>query len=143
MDPLSVASGVIGIASVAIHSVHTLIHDINAIKDAPEVIADLRDELAAVEAVLESLNNSHKNLQFESLTPETKTALQLAIANCQKACEKFRAKLARWTKHSGGKIDWRDRVRVGLFAEATVDALSEQLNNCKSTINAAVSTAAL
>ncbi|CAI7610128.1 unnamed protein product [Penicillium glandicola] len=52
-------------------------------------------------------------------------------------------KLERWTKHSDGKIHWWDRVRVGLFAEATVEALSEQLNSCKSTMNAAVSTSAL
>jgi hypothetical protein len=52
-------------------------------------------------------------------------------------------KLAQWTKHSKDNLHWWDRVRVGLFAEATVEALSEQLNRCKSTMNAAVSTAAL
>ncbi|KAL4745968.1 hypothetical protein BDW72DRAFT_198133 [Aspergillus terricola var. indicus] len=116
--------------------------DINAIKNAPDVIADLKDELAAVEAVLLALNNAHES-QLESLASDAKTALQLAIANCQKACDKFRKKLALWTKHSDGKIHWRDRVRVGLFAEGTVKALSEQLSCCKATINAAVSTATL
>lgn len=96
-----------------------------------------------MEAVLVALDNAHKDSQLENLTPDVNTALQLAVTNCQKASEKFRMKLTRWTKHSDGKIHWWDRVRVGLFAEATIKALSEQLNRCKSTINAAVSTATL
>lgn len=69
--------------------------------------------------------------------------LRLAISNCQKNCDKFRTKLAKWTKNSGDEIHWWDRVRVALFAEGAVEALSEQLSRCKSTMYAAVSTATL
>lgn len=143
MDGLSATASVHGIASAAIHSVNLLIHDIKAIKDAPEVIADLKDELAAVQAVLRALNNPHNESQLENLTADVKTMLRLAISNCQKACDKFHTKLARWTRNSGEEIHWRDRVRVALFAEGATEALSQQLSRCKSTVNAAVSTATL
>jgi hypothetical protein len=143
MDPLSVLASTLGIASAAVHSVNTLIHDINAIKDAPELIADLRDELTAVKAVLMAINNAHGASQLENLSPGSKEALQVAVTNCEKACDKFRQKLDRWTRHSDDKIHWWDRVRVGLFAEGTIEALSDQLDRYKSTMNTAVSTATL
>ena len=140
---MEIAFGVVGITSTAIHSINSLIQDINAVKDAPNVIADLKDELIAMEAVLVALNNARKNSQLENFTPDVKVALQLANTNCQKSCDKFRVKLRQWTKHSEDGLHWRDRFRVGLFAEGSVKALSAQLNCSKSTMNAAVSTAAL
>lgn len=143
MDPLSVLASTLGIASAAVQSVNTLIHDINAIKDAPDLIADLRDELTAVKAVLMAINNAQEGSQLENLSPDSKKALQLAVTNCEKACDKFRLKLDRWTRHSDDKIHWWDRVRIGLFAEGTIEALSDQLDRYKSTMNTAVSTATL
>jgi Fungal N-terminal domain of STAND proteins len=143
MDPLSGIAGAFGIADVAIRSIRDLIHEINAIQDAPEVIADLRSELTAVEAILKTLNEALNGPRLGALKPDVKSALQLAIANCKRACDKFSKRLKKWTKHSGDRIHWLDRVRVGLFAETAIEALGEQLNNCKSTVNAAVSTATL
>ncbi|KAJ6064061.1 hypothetical protein N7499_012741 [Penicillium canescens] len=140
---METAFGVVGITSMAIHSINSLIQDINAVKDAPNVIADLKDELIAMEAVLVALDNARKNSQLENLTADVQVALQLANTNCQKSCEKFRLKLRQWSKHSEDGLHWRDRFRVGLFAERSVKALSAQLNCSKSTMNAAVSTAAL
>lgn len=143
MDPFSLTVGTLGIVGAAVQSITALIHEINAIRDAPGVIAGLRDELVAVEAILLVLDNAHKNSQLEHLTPDARTALQLAVTHCAKACTEFRNKIVRWTKHSGEKLHTWDRVRVGLFAERSVEALCEQLSRCKSTMNIAVSTATL
>ncbi|KAJ5810114.1 uncharacterized protein N7503_002332 [Penicillium pulvis] len=143
MDPFSLTVGTLGIVGAAVQSISALIHEINAIRDAPVVIAGLRDELVAVEAILLVLDNPHKNSQLEHLTPDARTALQLTVTHCAKACTEFRNKIVRWTKHSGEKLHAWDRVRVGLFAERTVETLCEQLNRYKSTMNIAVSTATL
>ncbi|KAJ6017674.1 hypothetical protein N7451_001053 [Penicillium sp. IBT 35674x] len=143
MDPFSLAVGTLGIVGAAVQSITALIHEVNSIRDAPGVIAGLRDELVAVEAILLVLDNAHKNSQLEHLTPGVRTALGLAVTRCAKACDEFRNKIVRWTKHSGDKLHAWDRVRVGLFAERIVEPLCERLNRYKSTLNIAVSTATL
>ncbi|GLA56242.1 hypothetical protein AnigIFM63604_006139 [Aspergillus niger] len=143
MDPFSVALGTLSIVDAAFQSINTLIYAINAIKDVPGVIVDLKNELAAVNAILIALDDAQRDKKLEALTLEAKTALQLAVTNCGRACDKFSKKLKQWTKHSDEKLHWWDRVRVGLFAEATIEALSKQLSCCKSTMSTAVSTAVL
>lgn len=143
MDPFSLTVGTLGIAGAAVQSINALIHEIKAIRDAPGVIKSLRYELAAVEAILLALDNAHKNSQLDHLTPDGKEALQLAVTNCQRACDNFGIKLARWTTRSDEKMHWWDRVRVGVLAETTVKALCDQLNRCESTMSTAISTATL
>jgi hypothetical protein len=143
MDPFSLTVGTLGIAGAAIQSINALIHEIKAIKDAPGVVESLRYELAAVEATLLALDNAHKSSKLDHLTPDVREALQLAVMNCQKACDNFGIKLAGWTKRSDEKMHWWDRVRVGFLAETTVKALCDQLNRCESTMSTAVSTATL
>ncbi|OJZ80252.1 hypothetical protein ASPFODRAFT_53584 [Aspergillus luchuensis CBS 106.47] len=143
MDPFSVAVGTLSIVDAALQSINTLTYAINAIKDLPGVIVDLKNELAAVNAILIALDDAQRDKKLEALTLEAKTALQLAITNCARACGNFSTKLKQWTKHSNEKIHWWDRVRIGLFAEATIEALSKQLSCCKSTMSTAVSTAVL
>ncbi|KAJ5612646.1 hypothetical protein N7510_005840 [Penicillium lagena] len=143
MDPFSVAVGTLSIVQAAVLSINALIHDINAIKDAPAVIVDLRNELAAIHAILAALEDARKDSKLEALTPDVLIALKSAIAICETACDRFGVKLKRWTRHSEDRVHWWDRVRIGLFAEATIEALRKQLGYCKSTVNLAVSTAAL
>ncbi|KAJ5293251.1 uncharacterized protein N7443_009204 [Penicillium atrosanguineum] len=143
MDPFSLTVGALGITEAALQSIQSLIHEIEAIKGAPDMIAGLKDELTGVEAILLALNNAQKNSQLEHLTPDVRKALSLAIMHCQKACSDFRIKIVQWTKRSGEKMHVWDRVRVGLFAERTVTTLCEQLNRYKSTMDTAVSTAIL
>lgn len=139
-DPFSITAGAVGIAGVALQSVKALLQDVQAIRDAPTAIKDLREDLLAVEIVLEPL---HAALQgsTEMLSHDAGAGLGLTINNCKRACDKFRTKLKKWMKHSTGNgIHWCDRVRVGLFAETEIELLSEQLNKCKDTVTSAVST---
>ncbi|KAF2022748.1 hypothetical protein EK21DRAFT_105632 [Setomelanomma holmii] len=53
-------------------------------------------------------------------------------------------KLLQGTRHSeGGKLAWQDRTSVGFFKQGQIKAMSEQLQNCKLSINSIVSIATL
>lgn len=143
-DPFSITAGAVGIAGVALQSVKALLDDIQSIKDAPEAIKDLKEDLLAVEVVIKPLDTALQGSAFETLNHDARAGLGLAINNCKRACDKFRTKFKKWTKHStDDKIHWWDRVRVGLFAEAEIEVLSEQLSKCRDTITSAVATATL
>lgn len=143
-DPFSITAGVVGITAAALHSIKSLLEEILAIKDAPAAIGQVKQDLLAVEMILKTLNSAFQESAFETLSENAKASLQFAIRNCQKACDTFRTRLQKWTRHSGdGKIHWWDRVRVGLFAEAEMEVLSKQLKNCRDTVGSAVSTATL
>jgi hypothetical protein len=55
MDPLSIASSVVGITTATLLSVQLLVHTIDNIKEAPDTIKGVSDGLFAIQRVLESL----------------------------------------------------------------------------------------
>ncbi|KAJ5652438.1 hypothetical protein N7507_009864 [Penicillium longicatenatum] len=141
-DPFSIATGTIGIAAVAAQSTAALWRDITSIKDAPKVLLGLESELYAVECVLSTLQLESNASLLETLTPEVQDGINLAISNCQRACDKFQALLERWKKHSTpNTMHWWDRVRVVLFGEAHIQILRQQLFQSQQTLLAAIATA--
>jgi hypothetical protein len=57
---------------------------------------------------------------------------------------KFRNDLQRWTRHSeDGRLMWQDRANIGFFKQRRIKTMSEQLQNCKVTINSIVGIATL
>lgn len=143
-DPFSITAGAVGVAGAALQSVKALVQNVRAIRDAPKAIEDLKVDLLAVEVVLRPLDTALQGSAFKPLSQDTIDGLGLALGNCKGACDKFQTKLKKWTKHSPGDgIHWRDRIWVGLFAEAEIKVLSEQLNKCKATVTSAVTTATL
>jgi Fungal N-terminal domain of STAND proteins len=89
-DPLSIAAAVTGITVAAIKSAQKLLQFIEAIQEAPVAIANIREDLQAVDAILRSLN---KALQGPQLSDELKTSiengtLQSAVQSCQDLCIK-------------------------------------------------------
>ncbi|KAI9735864.1 MAG: hypothetical protein M1834_001329 [Cirrosporium novae-zelandiae] len=143
-DPFSITAGAIGIAGPALQSIRALRENIQAIKGAPEMIRDLKEDVLAVEKIFATLDTAIQGPEFETLNHDTKTDLGHVINSCKGVCEKIQTKLTKCMKHSAdGQIHWRDRVRVGLFSEPDIKVLSGQLNTCKSTVNSAVITATL
>lgn len=140
-DPFSTFAAVAGIAGLAVQSVKGLIQDIEAIKDVPELIRQLKQDLLAVRDVLQALEPVTEGSSLEHLSPEAKRALATNLNYCKEACNRFQTKLKRWTRHSTeDKIHWWDRVRVGLFAERDIETLRKQLEQCITTTNTAIST---
>lgn len=145
-DPLSATAGVIGITAAALHSARKLHAFIEAIREAPKAIANIKEDLAAVDAVLGSLG---KALQDQNLPDELKplrqdVKVELAVQICEKACVEFKETLANWMRHSTEeKIFWWDRVKAGYLGEAKVRAFTAQVGTCKATISVALNTATL
>jgi hypothetical protein len=142
-DPLSVAASLVGLAVPALHGTRLLFDDIQNIVDAPKAVASLKEDLVSVDMAIEALK-AVQSSEWELFGQDVVNESKFAVSSCTTACDTFRNDLRRWTKHSGnGKMSWRDRANVGFFKQQRIKSLSDQLQNCKMTVNAAVSIATL
>jgi hypothetical protein len=146
-DPLSVTAGVVGITAFALQSVQQLTAFIESIRDAPEIITGIKEDLKAVESVLNSLGRvlQNKDLPAQALESLDQNAnIKVAVENCSKECARFRAALAHWMRHSTEtKTFWWDRVRAGYFGEKSTEAFLRRLGASKATVSVALSSAIL
>ncbi|KAL7946162.1 hypothetical protein V8C42DRAFT_322642 [Trichoderma barbatum] len=143
MDPLSVAARVIGIVAPALHGVHLLRDDIQMIRDAPNAIRLMKDDLLTIDNSLTSLQTI-SDQQWKSLGDSVVAQLEPAIMLCTDSCDKFRTSLGRWTRHSDdGRLSWRDQTVVGVFKQGQIKSMSEQLQSCKINLTSVVTIASL
>ncbi|KAK4139100.1 uncharacterized protein C8A04DRAFT_40987 [Dichotomopilus funicola] len=143
MDPLSITAGVVGIATPAVHCIRLLLEDIQKIVDAPEALKSLRNDLLSVDQALVSLQ-AVSEAQWQSLGDAVLAQSKTATTSCGESCDRFRATLGRWTRHSDdGKLSLRDRAMVGFLKQGHVKSMSEQLQHCKLTLTSVVCTATL
>ncbi|MCJ1251978.1 hypothetical protein MMC30_009216 [Trapelia coarctata] len=142
-DPLSIAASVVGVTVPALHGARLLLDDLQKIKDAPETVQRLKDDVRSVDMALTSLQ-AVKDQDWESLGANVVEESKETITICTTACDRFRADLQHWTRHSeDGKLTLQDRTNVGFLKQGRVKTMSEQLQNCKVTINSVVSVATL
>ena len=142
-DPLSIAASVVGITATALHGTRLLLDDLEKLKDAPKTVKRLADDVHSVDAALKLLQDV-KDREWESLGTSVAEQSKTTISSSTQACDLFRTDLKRWTRHSeDGKLAWKDRANVGYFKQGQIKAMSEQLQNCKVTINTLVSIATL
>ncbi|PVH69236.1 hypothetical protein DL98DRAFT_474010 [Cadophora sp. DSE1049] len=140
-DPLSITASVVGITTAALQSAQFLVKTIDNIKDAPGTIKDLSADLRVFESVLQELN---ANVQDDSLQIIRSSQIGPAVENCDRACKAFQSRVERWMKHSKeDKIFWISRWKIGLFGPDRIKTFKGQLNDCKSTLNIALTTANL
>jgi hypothetical protein len=136
-------AGIVSIAAPALQGLRLLLHDLRSIKDAPETIDNLKDDIRAIELALTSLQAISEQ-KWESLGTTVADEVKAAIATCTKACEIFRSNLQRWTGRSqDGRLSRLDRTKVGIFKQGQIKSMCEQLQSCKITINSVVSIATL
>ncbi|EMR84638.1 hypothetical protein BcDW1_6707 [Botrytis cinerea BcDW1] len=142
-DPLSITASIVGIVVPALHGTRLLLEDLQQLKDAPKTVNRLVENVHSVDAALKSLQSVDErewSLLGEGIAEQSETT----INSCTQACDLFRADLRRWTKHSeGGKLSWKDQLKVGFFKQGQLKAISEQLSNCMLAINSIVSIATL
>ncbi|ORY66126.1 uncharacterized protein BCR38DRAFT_429299 [Pseudomassariella vexata] len=133
-DPLSVAASVVGITAPAVHGIRLLIDDLQQLRDAPEVVQRLKDDLWTVNTAITSLQ-AVEDREWKPLGASIAENSKTTISTCLRSCDLFRADLQRWTRHSrDGKLTGRiERMK----------AMSEQLQSCKMTISSVVSIAKL
>lgn len=141
IDPVSITASVVGITTAAIGSVKFLYTTIGDIKDVPTALGNIRSDLQAVEPVLQIL---HTELESEHSQVLLIDDIKAAVENCNSACSTFQKSLDHWmrhaTKHQAFWAEWTDRVRVGVFELGKIKVLKGRLDNCKGTINVALST---
>lgn len=142
-DPLSIAASVAGITVPALHGLRLFLNDVQNIKDAPEAITDLKNDIHSVNTALTSLQGI-PDKEWEVLGRIVADEAAATISTCTRACEILRADLLRWTSHSQcGRLSWWDRANLGFLKQDRVKSMSQQLQNCKITINSVVSIATL
>jgi hypothetical protein len=142
-DPLSITASVVGITVPALHGTRLLLEDLQQLKDAPNTVKRLLEDVHSVDTALK-LVQSVEDREWDLLGAGVAEQSKTAISSCTQACDLFRTDLQRWTRHSeDGKLAWQDRANVGFFKQAQIKAMSEQLSNCKLTINSVVSIATL
>lgn len=144
-DPFSITAGVVSIAVPALHGLRLLLHDLQSIKDAPETISNLKDNICAVELALNSLQAISEQ-EWKSIGITIADEVKATITTCTKACETIRSSLQRWIRrpqNGNGKLSRLDRATVGFFKQAQIKSTCEQLQSYKIRINSVVSMATL
>ena len=141
-DPFSIAAGVIGVLAPSLHLIRLLRDDLRNISDASSTVKTLGQDVDSVEAALKSLSGISQ-AQWTALGPDVVKQSTGAIQDCTKTCEKFRADLQRWTRHSTTTISLRDRVKLGFFRQSEIKSLSQQLQKHQIALNLMISTANL
>ncbi|KAJ2977975.1 hypothetical protein NUW58_g7641 [Xylaria curta] len=142
-DPLIIAAIVAGIAVPALHKTRLLLDDLEKLSDAPETVENLKGELSLVEAAIDSFSTITQP-QWQALGTSIVDQAKTTLITCQESCEKFKADLLGWTRHSGdGKLSWRGRAVVGFFKQTRIEAMLVQLHRYQGSLNLVASTATL
>lgn len=142
-EALSTAAGIVGITVPALHGVRLLLDDIQRIIDAPSTVKSLEAEVLHVQEVL-ALLQTVKNEDWESLGAGIADHTKAIVSSCTTTCDRFRADIQRWTRHSrDGKLSWHSQAKLGFFKQDLLRSISNQLQNCKVTINSVISIATL
>lgn len=140
-DPLSITASLAGITTAALASIQLLYTTISDIKDVPAALGDIKSDLQAVEPVIQKLRTELQKEESQGLLTD---AVEGAVENCNSACSRFKERLDHWmrhaTQHRASWAEWTDRVRVGVFEQGTINVFRRRLNDCKSTLNVAIST---
>ncbi|KAI8633500.1 hypothetical protein F5Y19DRAFT_244074 [Xylariaceae sp. FL1651] len=142
-DPLSTAASVVGIVVPALHGFRLLMNDLERLTDAPETVKSLKQEINLVEVTTQSFLTITEP-QWVALGTNVVEQSKTTLTTCKESCEKFRADLLIWTKHSSdGKLSWRDRARVGFFKQNQIEAMSGQLRTYRGSLHLVASEATL
>lgn len=138
---VGITASVVGITTAALQSAQFLVKTIDNIKDAPGTVKELTADLRVVESVLHQLI---PNVQGDSEQIIGSSQIGRAVENCDRACKAFQLQVERWMKHSkDDKLFWMIQWKIGLFGQERINTFKGQLQDCKSTLNIALTTANL
>jgi len=137
-EPISLASGLLALATFAFKSSITLYETIRSFRNYPTDVHDLSGELEDLSRVLNSLS--------ETVTASTDvdfSALHLPLLRCGNACKEFEQKLLKCVSPSGGdRVSFRGWARLKYMGEG-IDNFRRMLAGYKSTIVIALNDASL
>ncbi|RSL90607.1 hypothetical protein CEP51_000630 [Fusarium floridanum] len=145
-EMIGTVSAAVSLATIALHAVRVLADDLASIKDAPQTIASAKTELHNVQFVIENLQTSLDQTDWQPVLSNIVRAgnIEATLKACSDVCGRFHDELKNWLRHSSeGELSRRDRLNVGFLAKDRVVAFVSELNVCKSTISLALNGANL
>ncbi|KAM0321337.1 hypothetical protein ACHAQA_010166 [Verticillium albo-atrum] len=136
-DPLSIASGVIGVLVATAQSTKALYQTVQSFRDQPRAVRQLQDELKSLDGVLDSLHDAiEEDATFF-------VALGLPLRQCCEVCTEFQALVVNCTTHSdGARPSVRDWVRLR-YMDTDIRGFTEMLAGYKATMAVALADANL
>ena len=136
-EPISLASGLIALATFALQSSRSLYQAVESFKSNRKSIRELREELEALDGILRSLNDA------VATSGADLTGLKLPLIRCGKTCKDFEAVIVKCTAHSGGpRTSFRDWAKL-MYMGNDVVGFKNMLAGYKSTISIALGNANL
>ena len=131
-DPVGLASGLVALTTFALQSSKTLYQATESFKSNRKAIRDLREELEALDGVLQSLTETATGNETHLDT------LKLPLLRCGIACKDFEAVIIKCTAHSdGSKTSFRDWAKLTYMGEDII-GFRNMLAGYKSTIGIAL-----
>jgi hypothetical protein len=136
-DPISASSGILTLVLFGLSASKVLYETIKSINDHSKNVRNLRDELAALDNVLNAL---HKVVESKDTDLDS---LRLPLHSCGKACNEFNQLIEKRTSHSAnGRRSIRDWAKLRYMGSDIV-AFKEMMGGYKSTIQIALGEATL
>jgi hypothetical protein len=137
-DPISLASGLLTLATFAFQSSITLYNTIKSFQNRPEHVRSLATELEALQGALHTLNDT-----LSTTTDIDIAALNLPLLRCGKACEELGEELEKCSSQLGsGRTSFRDWANFRYMGDG-IDDFRQLLAGYKSTIIIALTDANL
>lgn len=127
-DPVSAASGILTLVVFAFQSSKCLYEAVSSFQSSQRAVRDLKEELGALNEVLESLQQTAANTDVDF------TSLKLPLRRCGRACEDFKVVIDKCTEHSGGsRTSFRDWAKLRYMGD-DITGFKNVLASYKSTI---------
>ena len=140
-EPLNTTAVVVGIITAAIGSVKFLYTTINNIKNVPTALENIKSDLRAIKSIFQNLIINLKRENFQMLLTNT---IKSAVENCNSACSIFKKALDYWIKYAikykAFWAKWTNQIKINIFKQGIINVFKGRLNDCKNTLNMALST---
>ncbi|KAJ5527004.1 hypothetical protein N7513_011163 [Penicillium frequentans] len=136
-EVVGTASAIATFVTLALQSSIVLYQTVQSLQSRDKVIRELRQELEALQGVLQALQESTSNLDADL------ASLEQPLKRCKNACEDFNALIRRCTSHSTEeRSSRRDWVKLRYMGE-DISGFKNMLAGYKSTISIALAYANL
>ena len=137
-EPVSLASGLLALATFAFQSSITLYETVRSFQSHPKRVRDLIEELEALSGVLGPLTDI-----VNATTDIDLSALDLPLLRCGNACKEFEQEITKCSSRSGGsRTSFRDWAKLRYMRD-DIDGFRHLLAGYKSTIIIALTDANL
>lgn len=142
IEPLGITASVIAVVQLTYGTCESLSETLRAIKNVPEELENLQNDLTSFQAILESYGEaSFSDLEDVGLSADQRASLKALVTvmeGCQMVCEKFEGKLCHLTSHSDeNHLALLDRVRLH-FNNGEIGLLKENLAQGQRTLTDAL-----